>query len=192
MTEYLNGRLQVVVGDITKRTVDAVVNAANSSLMGGGGVDGAIHSAGGRAILDACKEIRRHDYPKGLPPGKAVITTAGRLPADYVIHTVGPVWKGGEKNEDKLLAAAYRNSLDLAASYACKRVSIPAISTGVYGFPKERAAVVAFDTIGGVFRRNTVPETVELVFFSEEDARIFCDSVDSHLKPDESDESDED
>lgn len=186
MIDYLNGRLRVVVGDITKRKVDAVVNAANSSLMGGGGVDGAIHSAGGRAILDACKEIRRHDYPKGLPPGKAVITTAGKLPADYVIHTVGPVWKGGDKNEDKLLAAAYRNSLDLAASYACKAVAIPAISTGVYGFPRERAAVIAFDTIAGVFRRNTVPETVELVFYSGEDAQVFQDAVDAHLQPDPS------
>lgn len=173
MTEYLDGRLRVLTGDITKRNVQAIVNAANASLMGGGGVDGAIHAAGGRAILDECKEIRRHDYPDGLPTGQAVITTGGRLDAEYVIHTVGPVWKGGSHNEEKLLAAAYRNSLDLAASYACKSVAFPAVSTGVYGFPKDKAAEVAFHTIASVLRRNTVPAYVELVFYTAEDAEIF-------------------
>lgn len=185
MVDYLRGRLTVLVGDITTREVDAIVNAANSSLMGGGGVDGAIHSAGGRAILEACKEIRRHDYPDGLPPGRAVITTAGRLPADYVIHTVGPVWKGGTKNEAKLLEAAYRNSLDMAASYACKTVAFPSISTGVYGFPKDGAGVIAFETIATVLTRNTVPERVELVFFSKEDAQIFTEAVQSTFQTEE-------
>jgi O-acetyl-ADP-ribose deacetylase (regulator of RNase III) len=174
--------MKVLVGDITTRDVDAIVNAANPSLMGGGGVDGAIHAAGGRKILEECKDIRRHDYPGGLPPGQAVITSAGKLPADYVIHAVGPAWKGGERNEEKLLAATYRNSLDLAASYACKSVAFPAISTGVYGFPKDRAAVVAFDAIEQVLRRNTVPTVVELVFFSEDDASAFVQAVEANTE----------
>ena len=181
MAEYLNGRLIVEVGDITKMDVDAVVNAANSSLMGGGGVDGAIHRAGGPAIGEACKQIRKNDYPKGLPTGKAVITGAGELPAQRVIHTVGPVWDGGDKNEDELLAAAYRNSLDVAAAHALNSVAFPAISTGVYGFPPNRAASVALGAIGTFFQRNTVPRHVHLVFFSQDDLDVFMSAVGEEL-----------
>ena len=177
MTELLNGRLLVTTGDITALEVDAVVNAANSSLMGGGGVDGAIHRAGGPAILQECKEIRKHDYPDGLPTGQAVVTTAGELPAQKVIHTVGPVWHGGNNDEDEYLEAAYRNSLDKAAFEAMKTVAFPAISTGVYGFPKDRAARIAYRVVSEHVRRNTVPRTIYFVFFSEEDTRTFLDAV---------------
>jgi O-acetyl-ADP-ribose deacetylase (regulator of RNase III) len=177
MTELLNGRLLVTTGDITTMEVDAVVNAANSSLMGGGGVDGAIHRAGGPAILQECKEIRKHDYPDGLPTGQAVVTTAGELPAQKVIHTVGPVWHGGKNSEDEYLEAAYRNSLDKAAFEAMQTVAFPAISTGVYGFPKDRAAKIAYRVVGEHVRRNTVPRTIYFVFFSEEDTRAFLDAV---------------
>lgn len=181
MQKYFNGRLILRVGDITKLEVDAVVNAANSSLLGGGGVDGAIHKAGGPAILEECKKIRNNDYPKGLPTGRAVITTAGELPASRVIHTVGPVWEGGNKNEDELLEAAYRNSLDLAAAHALNSIAFPAISTGVYGFPQDRAAAIALKAIGEFFRRNTVPREVHLVFFSESDQETFLSAVGEKL-----------
>jgi len=177
MTELLNGRLIVTTGDITKREVDAVVNAANSSLMGGGGVDGAIHRAGGPAILNECKQIRKHDYPDGLPSGQAVATTAGELPAQRVIHTVGPVWHGGENQEDELLEAAYRNSLDRAAFDAMQTVAFPAISTGVYGYPKDRAARIAYKAVAEHLRRNTVPRTVYFVFFTEEDSTAFLSAI---------------
>jgi O-acetyl-ADP-ribose deacetylase (regulator of RNase III) len=173
MEKYMNGRLVLQVGDITKVEVDAVVNAANSSLLGGGGVDGAIHKAGGPEILEECKEIRQNDYPNGLPTGKAVITTAGEMPASRVIHTVGPVWDGGTKNEDDLLEAAYRNCLDLAAAHAMGSIAFPAISTGVYGFPQDRAARIAVQAIRSFLQRNTVPRTVHLIFFSEADHEAF-------------------
>ncbi len=137
--------LQVVHGDITRMEVDAVVNAANSGLLGGGGVDGAIHGAGGPAIGAACKAIR--DAKGGCPTGEAVITTGGLLPAPYVIHAVGPVWKGGAQNEDALLANAYRNSIRLAAEHHLRTVAFPNISTGIYGFPRERAADIAIRAV---------------------------------------------
>lgn len=177
MTELLNGRLVVTTGDITKMDVDAVVNAANSSLLGGGGVDGAIHRAGGPRIVEECKEVRRHDWPDGLPTGQAAVTTAGELPAQRVIHTVGPVWHGGNNKEDELLAAAYRNSLDKAAFEAMQTVAFPAISTGVYGFPKDRAARIAYRAVADYTRRNTVPRTIYFVFFSEADAEAFLAEV---------------
>lgn len=181
MSEYFNGRLIVEVGDLTQMEVDAVVNAANSSLMGGGGVDGAIHKAGGPAILEECKSIRKHDYPKGLPTGKAVITAAGEMPAQRVIHTVGPVWNGGDNHEDELLSAAYRNSLDLAAAHALNSIAFPAISTGVYGYPQERAARVALAAIATFLKRNTVPRYIHLVFFSESDRDAFLAAVGEEL-----------
>jgi O-acetyl-ADP-ribose deacetylase (regulator of RNase III) len=173
MTEYLNGRLIATTGDITNTQVDAIVNAANSSLLGGGGVDGAIHRAGGPSILEECKRLRATDFKEGLPTGQAVATSAGELPASYVIHTVGPVWNGGDKKEDEYLAAAYDNCLVVAAGRAAKTIAFPAISTGVYGFPRDRAARIAFETIAAHLRRNTVPQTVYMVFFSEEDYEVF-------------------
>ena len=130
---FLNGRVSVLIGDITQQQVDAVVNAANSTLLGGGGVDGAIHRAGGPDILDACQELRRTQYPDGLPTGEAVITTAGRMPAQYVIHTVGPVYSAAGERAADLLAACYQNSLSLAVQHNITTIAFPAISTGVYG-----------------------------------------------------------
>ena len=144
---FLDGRVIVVVGDLTVQTTDAIVNAANSSLLGGGGVDGAIHSAGGPAILAECRQIRETRYPDGLPVGEAVITTAGDLPARFVIHTVGPQYGLNHGRDDELLAAAYTNSLALAVENEISSIAFPAISTGVYHFPKERAARVSSEAI---------------------------------------------
>ena len=137
----LSARIQLVQGDITRQPVAAIVNAANSSLLGGGGVDGAIHRAGGPAILEACRAIRARQG--GCKTGEAVITPAGRLPAGHVIHTVGPVWNGGHKGEPALLASCYRNSLRLADENQLASVAFPSISTGIYGYPKPEAAAVA-------------------------------------------------
>lgn len=179
MKEYLKGRLIAQVGDITKIEVDAIVNAANSSLMGGGGVDGAIHRAGGPSILEECTQLRETDFRKGLPTGKAVATGAGELPAQYVIHTVGPVWHGGDKKEDEYLTAAYDNSLKVAAGRAVRTMAFPAISTGVYHFPADRAARIAYRAIRDHMHWNTVPQTVYLVFFSERDYETFTAEADA-------------
>lgn len=144
MTDF-SGKIKLVQGDITQVTVDAIVNAANNSLLGGGGVDGAIHRAGGRAILEECKKIRARQG--GCPTGKAVITTAGRLPAQFVIHTVGPVWQGGTHGEDQLLASCYQQSIKLAELHQLSSIAFPNISTGVYGFPKARAVQIAIQAI---------------------------------------------
>lgn len=176
MKEYLNGRVVVVVGDITKEETDAIVNAANSSLMGGGGVDGAIHRAGGPEILEECKKIRQTLYPDGLPTGKAVITTGGKLKAKYVIHTVGPIYGREAGKEAELLAEAYRNSLALASDKGIKTISFPSISTGAYGYPKEEAARVASKAIADFLATNSSIELVRLVFFSETDAKIFIEN----------------
>ena len=177
MKEYLNGRLKVIQGDITLLEVDAVVNAANSTLMGGGGVDGAIHRAGGPSILEACREIRNHRYPEGLPPGKAVITDAGDLPSDYVIHTVGPVWGGGRQDEVKILEEAYRNCLVLAEETGINTMAFPAISTGVYGFPKELAAPIVYNVMKTHLSRKSLPREVFLIFFSKENEEVFTDTL---------------
>ncbi len=169
MDGHMNGhhkRIKVLSGDITAMRVEAIVNAANSSLLGGGGVDGAIHRAGGAEILEACRAIRRETCPRGLPTGQAVHTTAGKLPARYVIHTVGPVWKDGHSGEPELLSAAYRNSLELAARLELKTLAFPAISTGVYGYPPEKAARVVWETLNSWLPGQALPETVYLVFFS--------------------------
>ena len=173
MTEFMNGRIAVKIGDITKEAVDAIVNAANSSLMGGGGVDGAIHRAGGPGILDACKTVRKDLYPDGLPTGQAVATTAGNLPARYVIHTVGPVWHDGTSNEQQLIDECYRNSLHIAAEQGCKTIAFPAISTGIYRFPKKLAAKVASTAVKKFLEENETIRKVVFVFFSPGDAEIF-------------------
>lgn len=162
----------VRIGDITQLSVDAIVNAANSSLLGGGGVDGAIHRAGGPAILAACREIRRTQYPQGLPPGEVVRTTAGNLPAKYVIHTVGPIW-GRDRPEADLLASCYSKSVALAQASGLASVAFPAISTGVYGYPKTEAAVVASRAISTALAKASSVNRVVLVFFSASDAEVF-------------------
>ena len=169
--ELLGGRVRVAVGDITRAAVDAVVNAANSTLLGGGGVDGAIHRAGGPRILEECRELRRTLYPEGLPAGEAVITTGGLLPARFVIHTVGPVY--GRGREAELLASAYRNSLALAASRSLESVAFPSISTGAYGYPREEAAEVSSRAIAEFLREDETVREVRLVFFSVGDMRVF-------------------
>jgi len=163
--------LKIVQGDITKADTEAIVNAANPSLMGGGGVDGAIHRAGGPQILEECKAIRARQGP--LPTGQAVITTGGKLKARYVIHTVGPVWYGGSHNEDKLLGDAYRNSLALAVEKGIRSVSFPSISTGAYGFPVERAARIALRTVVDFLLANPGLEEVRFVLFGEEAEKVF-------------------
>lgn len=170
---FLDGRIAVVVGDITKQDVEAIVNAANSSLLGGGGVDGAIHRAGGPEILAECREIRRTRFPEGLPTGEAVITTGGRLSALYVIHTVGPIYAEEDGKEAELLANCYHNSLTLAVEKNLTSVAFPAISTGVYGYPPDKAAAVASQTIENFLATDRQLKEVRLVFFQERDAEVF-------------------
>jgi O-acetyl-ADP-ribose deacetylase (regulator of RNase III) len=170
---FLGGRVRVVVGDITRQDVDAIVNAANSSLLGGGGVDGAIHRAGGPEILEACREIRRTRFPDGLPTGEAVVTTAGKLPALYVIHTVGPVYGEHRGQEAELLANCYFNSLTLAVEKNLSSVAFPAISTGVFGYPMAESAVVSSKTIEEFLREDNQLKEVRLVFFQARDAEVF-------------------
>jgi O-acetyl-ADP-ribose deacetylase (regulator of RNase III) len=172
-TELVEGRVRVETGDITRCRVDAIVNAANSGLLGGGGVDGAIHRAGGPQILAACRALRQGRFRDGLPAGEAVETTAGRLPARYVIHTVGPVWRGGAEGEARTLASCYRSSLQLAERLGVASIAFPAISTGVYGYPREEAARVAHHTLTDWCRGHAEPRSITLVFFSADDARVF-------------------
>lgn len=170
--------IRLLQGDITDQTVDAIVNAANSTLLGGGGVDGAIHRRGGPAILEECREIRRTSYPDGLPTGEAVMTGAGRLPARHVIHTVGPIWRGGHSGEPELLAAAYRNSLGLALEAGLRTIAFPSISTGAYGYPTDLAAEVALRTVTTTIEAN--PEAfdeVRFVLFSESDLETYRDAL---------------
>jgi O-acetyl-ADP-ribose deacetylase (regulator of RNase III) len=169
-------RIELLKGDITKLAVDAIVNAANTSLMGGGGVDGAIHRAGGQAILDECRKIVARQG--GCMTGEAVITTAGNLPSKFVIHTVGPVWNGGNKNEALKLKDCYLNSLRLATDNGCKTIAFPNISTGIYGYPKDEAAQIAVRTIVDFLGQTDTIEKVILVCFDEENYLI----VGQHLK----------
>jgi O-acetyl-ADP-ribose deacetylase len=164
-------RISLLHGDITKVAADAIVNAANSSLLGGGGVDGAIHRAGGPAILEECRAIR--DRQGGCGTGEAVITSAGRLPARYVIHTVGPVWNGGERGEPELLASAYRNSLRLVVENGLETVAFPNISTGIYEFPKDKAAEIAVRTVSEFLGHH--PEVKEVIFlcFDRENYELY-------------------
>lgn len=158
-------------GDITLEDADAIVNAANSSLMGGGGVDGAIHRAGGPRILEECRMIRQKQAE--LPTGEAVITTGGKLKARFVIHTVGPIWRGGSHNEDQLLTNAYRNSLTLATRHQLTSIAFPSISTGVYGFPIERASKTAFNTVSDFVIRQDRIQDVRFVVFSKIDYDVY-------------------
>ncbi len=175
MPEEIEGRIEIRQGDITKVEVDAIVNAANSSLLGGGGVDGAIHRAGGPAILEECKKIRARQG--GCPIGEAVMTTAGRLPAKYVIHTVGPVWQGGQKDEARLLANCYRNSLVLAVDNAVTTIAFPNISTGVYRFPKEQAAEIALQTVAAFLKEHQQIKKVFFVCYDEENYELYQKKV---------------
>jgi O-acetyl-ADP-ribose deacetylase (regulator of RNase III) len=162
----MKAQIKLIFGDITKLEVDAIVNAASSSLMGGGGVDGAIHRAGGPQILAECREIVSREGR--CATGEAVITSGGNLPAKYVIHTVGPIWRGGQNNEPGLLANAYRNSLKLAAEHGCETIAFPNISTGVYGFPKDKAAKIAVETVTNFLTGTDQIKHLYFVCFDEE------------------------
>lgn len=162
-------RIEAVRGDITAQQVDAVVNAANSSLLGGGGVDGAIHRKGGPEILSACRDLRASHYGKGLATGQAVATTAGRLPARWVIHTVGPVWSATEDRSD-LLASCYRESLRVADELGARTVAFPAISTGIFGWPMDDGARIAADTVRSA---ETAVEQVRFVLFDDRALTVF-------------------
>lgn len=167
--------IEVIKGDITKVKADAIVNAANSSLMGGGGVDGAIHHAGGQSILEECRKIVARQGK--CKTGQAVITTAGRLSTRFVIHTVGPVWYGGNHGEPELLADCYRNSLSLAAENGCRTVAFPNISTGVYRFPKDEAARIATETVRKFLSKNDKIDKVIFVCFDEENEILIRDQL---------------
>jgi len=171
-----NTKLSIVQGDITRHATDAIVNAANSSLMGGGGVDGAIHRAGGPAILEECKEIVSRQGR--LPVGKAVITTGGNLKAKHVIHTVGPFWQGGARNEAELLASAYRESLTVAAENKLASISFPSISTGAYGYPVDKASRIAFGTVISFLKeRATSIKEVVFVLFDSRTYESYCSAL---------------
>lgn len=170
-------RIFLEQGDITKIKVDAIVNAANSSLMGGGGVDGAIHRAGGPDILAACRDIIAKQG--SCPTGEAVITTAGNLPAKYVIHTVGPVWHSGLRNEHALLSNCYRNSLQLAIDHQLQSLAFPNISTGIYGYPKKQAAKVAIETVFDFLQPEHCIEKIYFVCFDEENYIIYQQVLES-------------
>lgn len=157
--------ISLVRGDITREETDAIVNAANSSLMGGGGVDGAIHRAGGPSIKEECRQIVALEGR--LPPGKAVITGGGNLKARFVIHTVGPIWRGGTGNEEAVLASAYRSSLELAEQYEIGSIAFPSVSTGAYGFPVDRAAAIAIATVKEFCQDHHHPNRIRFVLFDE-------------------------
>lgn len=167
----MDRRFEVVRGDITSQTVDAIVNAANSSLLGGGGVDGAIHRAAGPELLEECRQL------KGCPTGDAKRTKGYRLAAKWVIHTVGPVWRGGSQNEDRLLASAYRSSLELARDSGVRSIAFPSISTGAYGFPVGRAARIAVNEIRKHLEQNAMPEKVFIVCFDEITFREYSSNI---------------
>jgi len=173
--------IRIVKGDITKVAADAIVNAANHTLMGGGGVDGAIHRKGGPKILEECKKIRAIDWPHGLPTGKAVVTTGGNLKAKHVIHTVGPVWRGGSDDESGLLAEAYVNSMRLAVINKLRIIAFPSISTGAYGYPVQEASRIALTTIRRFL--ETVDSLDEIIFilFSDRDLNVYVETANEVL-----------
>lgn len=171
-------KVTLVQGDITRQKVDALVNAANEGLRGGGGVDGAIHRAGGPEIMRECDEIRRRQG--GCPTGTAVVTGAGNLPADWVIHTVGPIWRGGHQGEPELLAAAYRSSLEAAREKGVRTVAFPSISTGVYGYPIQKAAPLAIKTVKEHLEHF---DEVRFVLFSDADFEIYQEALEKEGAP---------
>lgn len=173
--EFLNGSVVVVAGDITRENADAIVNAANSSLLGGGGVDGAIHRAGGKQILEECRRLRQNEFPQGLPTGEAVITSGGNLPARFVIHTVGPVYGQNGGRDAELLKACYRNSLQIAAQNNLESIAFPSISTGAFYYPKPKAAACASLAIKEFLSQDKTIKQVRLIFFSRADAEIFIE-----------------
>jgi O-acetyl-ADP-ribose deacetylase (regulator of RNase III) len=177
-----NATLELVKGDITDQEADAIVNAANSTLLGGGGgVDGAIHARGGPKILEECKRIRAKEWPDGLPTGNAVITSGGNLKAKHVIHTVGPIWRGGVYDEAKLLRRAYWNSLKLAVANGLKSVAFPSISTGAYGYPTEEASRVALASVKDYLEKEDKIEIATFVLFSERDFSIYVKAAKEKL-----------
>jgi O-acetyl-ADP-ribose deacetylase (regulator of RNase III) len=182
--EFRVGKAKIILvqGDITDMDTDAIVNAANPKLMGGGGVDGAIHRKGGPKILEECKRIRATEWPDGLPTGKAVITSGGNLKAKYVIHTVGPVWRGGSSGEPELLAEAYRSSLRLAVSKQLKTIAFPAISIGAYGYPIEEASKITISTVREFLEKEDNLEKVVFVLFSKQDFEIYRKAAEEKLK----------
>lgn len=173
----MSDRIQVVKGDITQINVDVIVNAANPSLLGGGGVDGAIHRAAGETLLAACKMIRQQQGE--CAPGHAVITEAGNIAVKAIIHAVGPQWLGGHEQEAELLAQTYRSCLDLAAANSYRTIAFPAISTGVYGFPKQQAARIAWDTVYRYLGLRPLPERAVFVCFDEETRQIYQEIADA-------------
>ncbi len=172
----MHPNITLKTGDITKEHVCAIVNAANSSLMGGGGVDGAIHRAGGSTILEACRKVRAESYPNGLPTGEAVATTAGKMPAKYVIHTVGPIYPGCGDRCAALLASSYANALKTAQKLQCKDIAFPAISTGIYGYPKEEAAKIAYK-ISKAFLEDNPDMKIYFIFHKQSDKEIFESAI---------------
>jgi O-acetyl-ADP-ribose deacetylase len=176
-----NAILQLIKGNITDVEAEAIVNAANSTLLGGGGVDGAIHTKGGPKILEECKRLRTKEWPDGLPTGNAVITSGGNLKAKHVIHTVGPIWRGGVYDEAKQLRRAYWNTLKLAANNGLKSVAFPSISTGSYGYPTEEASCVAVAAVKDYLEKDDRLEKVTLVLFSQRDFDIYVKSAEAIL-----------
>jgi O-acetyl-ADP-ribose deacetylase (regulator of RNase III) len=174
--------LELIRGDITDVEADVIVNAANSTLLGGGGVDGAIHRKGGPKILEECKLIRATQWPDGLPTGKAVMTSGGNLKAKHVIHTVGPVWLGGFHAEAELLKQAYRNTLKLAVSEEFKTIAFPSISTGAYGYPIEEASRVALCTVKTFLENEDKLEKVIFVLFSDKIFEIYLKTAETYFK----------
>ena len=168
-----NAKLKLIKGDITDVDADAIVNAANSTLLGGGGVDAAIHRKGGPKILEECKRMRATEWPDGLPTGCAVITSGGNLKARHIIHTVGPIWHGGFHEEAKLLKQAYRSSLKLAVANGLKTVAFPSISTGAYGYPVEEASRTAVDAVKDFLEKEDNLQKVIFVLFSERDFEVY-------------------
>jgi O-acetyl-ADP-ribose deacetylase len=171
-----NGKLSLLRGDITRQEVDAIVNAANSSLLGGGGVDGAIHRAGGKAILEECKQIKQ--MQGGCSPGEAVLTGAGKLNATYVIHTVGPIWRDGRAREEEILGNAYRNSLNLAEENQVKSIAFPSVSTGAYGFPVEKAARIALSVCLDFLAQAQSVSEIRFVLFDDFTLRAYQEALD--------------
>ena len=172
-----NATLELIRGDIADVEADAIVNAANSSLMGGGGVDGAIHRKGGPRILEECKRIRTEQWPEGLPTGRAVITTGGILNAKHVIHTVGPVWRGGSKGEAELLGNAYTNSMAVAVQNGLRTVVFPSISTGTFGYPIEKASQVAVSAVKAFLETYDRLREVTFVLFSDYNLKVYVETA---------------